>query len=429
MKKTEEAFEDCINSQKATLEEAMTPCMKMKPEDYIIEDGVLTKYVGKEKQVTIPSNVTIIGENAFAEAYQVEVIIIPDDVKEIAIRAMGNNDNCSSAFERTIKLQLKKLVIGNGVTKIGEGAFAHCSKLKEVVFGNNLKEVGKEAFLGCYELQRIDLSNTAITNIQEKAFSMFVSSHNVQGLYLSPKVETIGERAFSGIILDVVRLPKTVKRVERSAFYGTSELIVYDTIDPYAVEASKWTADKWNGSINSPLSCAMLKVWEGYIECQGNTDWCDYHITVLDAETDHIKYRIFCDSKEGEQYRAMIFSAFGKHASFTFEKYDAYFMKIRTILGKTEMAFCRIQYPMGLVEKYRFYYESYLERCMYIEQSAKCIAEMIADMDAVDRLEILDKYKAIDEHNLAWISKIMEQKHAKRCLNYLSQNFSVRSGM
>ena len=53
--------------------------------------------------------------------------------------------------------------------------------------------------------------------------------------------------------------------MERSAFDGASELIVYDTIDPDAVEANEWKHDKWNGSVNSPLACAMLGVPQSYV--------------------------------------------------------------------------------------------------------------------------------------------------------------------
>ena len=63
------------------------------------------------------------------------------------------------------------------------------------------------------------------------------------------------------------------------------------------------------------------------------------------------------------------------------------------------MEHCRIQYPEGLSEKHRLNYEAFLERCIFIERSARRIAKMIAKEDAVDRLKLLDRYHAIDEHN------------------------------
>lgn len=421
------AFKDCTSLSKVVMPDSIenfgldvftnSPYMKKEFGDFVIMGGILSKYRGTEKDVTIPDNVTTIGKNAFAEAYQVETIIIPDTVKTIANNLFGTiytrGDNP--------KPQLKKVVIGNGVTSIGYKAFASCEKLTKVVFGTGLSSIGQEAYSECKKLKAIDLSKTALSGIKQEAFS---GCCNVKDLILPSTIEIIDRGAFSGISLGVVQLPKSVKKVERSAFDGAAELVVYDTIDPDAAEANEWEYDKWDGSVNSPLACAMLGVPKGYVECQGNTRWRDYHITVLSADTGDIRYRIFCDSEERDNYRAMMFSAWGKNASFTFDAYDDYFMKTRNMLGRAEMAFCRIQYPEGLNTVHRANYEAYLERCMYIERSAKRNAELIGNEDAVERLAILDRYRAIDAHNIGWIREIMKNKKAKKCLAYLDEHYS-----
>lgn len=421
------AFKDCTSLSEVTMSDSIenfgldvftnSPYMKKEFGDFVIMGGILSKYLGAEKDIIVPDNVTTIGENAFAEAYHVETITIPDTVKTIANKLLGT----IYSWGDNPKPQLKKVVIGNGVTSIGDEAFASCEKLKEVVFGTGLSSIGQRAFSGCKELKSIDLSKTALTEINQEAFN---GCWNAKKVILPDNIEIIGRSAFAGISLGVVQLPKSVKKVERSAFDGASELIVYDTIDPDAVEANEWKHDKWNGSVNSPLACAMLGVPQSYVECQGNTRWRGYHITVLSADTEDIRYRIFCDSEERDNYRAMMFSAWGKNASFTFDAYDDYFMKTRNMLGRAEMAFCRIQYPEGLNTVHRANYEAYLERCMYIERSAKRNAELIGNEDAVERLAILDMYRAIDAHNIGWIREIMENKKAKKCQAYLDEHYS-----
>ena len=319
------------------------------------------------------------------------------------------------------KPQLKKLVIGNGVSEIGEEAFADCEKLAEVTFGEGLRVIGAKAFAGCTGLTEIDLSATAITEVKQEAFR---GCYNVKKLVLPEAVEFIDRDAFGGIYVGKVALPKSVRKVERSSFSGASELVVYDNIDPDAVEATEWQHDRWNGSVNSALACAMLGVSQGYVECQGNTNWRGYHITVLSAQTGDIRYRIYCDCEEREAYRVIMFSGWGKHASFTFEAYDDYFMRTRNALGRTEMAFCRIEYPEGLSPKHRANYEAFLERCLFIERSAKRTAELIARTDAVERLKILHQYRAIDEHNIGWIREQLEAKQATNCLQFLNETFS-----
>lgn len=394
-----------------------TPYMKKEFGEYVIVGGLLSKYLGTDTEVVIPDNVTAIGENAFAEARQVETIIIPDTVTVIGKKVMGN----VYTWNDEPKPQLKKLVIGNGVTEIGEEAFSDCERLSEVTFGKGLKVIAPKAFADCTALKKIDLSATAITTVREGAFC---GCYNVKELVLPEAVETIGRDAFSEIHVSKITLPKTVRTVERSAFDRVSELVVYDTIDPEAVEATQWKFDRWNGSVNSALACAMLSVPGGYLECQGNTRWNSYHITVLSAETEKIRYRIYCDCEEREAYRAMMLSAWGKHASFMFEPYDAYFMRTRDMLGRTEMAFCRIEHPEGLSAKHRANYEAFLERCLFIERSAKRTAKMIALTDAVERLKILHQYRAIDAHNIAWIREQLESQQAVNCLRFLDKTFS-----
>ena len=221
-----------------------------------------------------------------------------------------------------------------------------------------------------------------------------------------------------------IQLPKSVKKVERGAFANTKELVVYDNIDPDAVEASAWNYSEWNGSVNSPLACAMLSVSRGYVECQGNADWSDYHITVLSATTGEIRYRIYCDSKEREDYRAIMFSAWGKNASFKFDKYDEYFVKTRNSEGRTEMAFCRLQYQEGLSADHKENYEAFMERCMYIERSARRTAKLIAKTDDVDRLQMLFDYNTIDEHNIAWVREEFEKAKANNCTKLLNEKFA-----
>ena len=421
------AFKDCTSLSDVAMSDSIenfgldvftnSPYMKKEFGDFVIMGGILSKYLGTDKEVTIPDNVSTIGENAFAEAYHVETIIIPNTVKTIANKLFGT----FYTWGNEAKPQLKKVIIGDGVTSIGDEAFENCEKLTEVVFGTGLSSIGQKAFSGCKELKSIDLSKTALTEIKQEAFN---GCYNAKKLALPSNIEIIGRSAFAGISLGVVQLPKSVKKVERSAFDGASELIVYDTIDPDAVEANEWKHDKWNGSVNSPLACAMLGVPQSYVECQGNTRWRGYHITVLSADTGEVRYRIFCDSEERDNYRAMMFSAWGKNASFTFDAYDDYFMKTRNMLGRAEMAFCRIQYPEGLNTVHRANYEAYLERCMYIERSAKRNAELIGNEDAVERLAILDMYRAIDVHNIGWIREIMENKKAKKCQAYLDEHYS-----
>lgn len=69
------------------------------------------------------------------------------------------------------KLDVKKVEIGNGITKIGSCAFARCTNLQEVIFqGTDLREIGWGAFMDCYRLRNISMP-IQLSHIETIAFA------------------------------------------------------------------------------------------------------------------------------------------------------------------------------------------------------------------------------------------------------------------
>ena len=59
----------------------------------------------------------------------------------------------SEFFDKESLSKINKLVIGEGITRIGNGVFSDCVNLKEIVFPKSLKSMGEEAFRGCKSLK------------------------------------------------------------------------------------------------------------------------------------------------------------------------------------------------------------------------------------------------------------------------------------
>ena len=72
-------------------------------------------------------------------------ITIPEDVTEIGDHAFANND------------LIDKIIISSGVKKIGEFAFMNCSNLEEVDIHGSLEIIKKGAFYNCTSLDSINL--------------------------------------------------------------------------------------------------------------------------------------------------------------------------------------------------------------------------------------------------------------------------------
>ena len=104
--------------------------------DFVIENGVLKKYLGPGGDVVIPQGVTEILERAFQDCSKLVSVVIPDGVTGIGALAFISCGN------------LESVELPASVRKIGDSAFAFCRKLKEVTIPENT-ELGGGLFYAC----------------------------------------------------------------------------------------------------------------------------------------------------------------------------------------------------------------------------------------------------------------------------------------
>ena len=139
---------------------------------------------------------------------------------------------------------VKRLIVGEGVTDIGNWAFAGCEKLTEVVLPDTVTTLGSNAFRGCTGLKKIslptalsDLGNhtfygcTGLTAVAIPETIMDVDSNTFYGctglttVTLPSQLTTIGDDAFYGCkSLTNVILPSTLTNVGTNAFSGCTGL-------------------------------------------------------------------------------------------------------------------------------------------------------------------------------------------------------------
>ncbi len=91
------------------------------------------------------------------------------------------------------KLNVSKVVIESGITRIGSCAFANCHDLQEVVFeGTDLKQIGWGAFLNCSHLRTISLP-VQLRSIETIAFANCISLTSAK----VPDQCRVGDQAFA----------------------------------------------------------------------------------------------------------------------------------------------------------------------------------------------------------------------------------------
>jgi uncharacterized repeat protein (TIGR02543 family) len=179
--------------------------------------------------LTIPGNVSGIGNRAFSGCTGLTSVTIPDCVTNIG----------SSAFSNCVGLA--SVTIGNGVTDIGSYAFSRCRGLTNVVIPDSVTSIGGSAFSYCSGLTSVTISDS-VTSIGGSAFSYcsgltsvtipdsvtrslyaFSGCSNLMSVTIGKGVTDLG--GFSGCTsLTKVTIGNNVTSIGNSAFSGCSSL-------------------------------------------------------------------------------------------------------------------------------------------------------------------------------------------------------------
>ena len=146
------------------------------------------------------------------------------------------------------KGQIQNVVIGNGVTSIGNDAFYECTKLETVDLSNatSLEKIGSCAFFNCSQLENVDLSKAAnLKEIGANAFNgcgvknvtfpqnsqlteigsgVFAHCNNLKNIEIPETVTKIGGSAFEQTNLTSIKIPASVTNIEWYAFYQCRQL-------------------------------------------------------------------------------------------------------------------------------------------------------------------------------------------------------------
>ena len=148
--------------------------------EFIIENGVLTRYVGTAEHVVVPEGVTKIDVYAFAGSEMVSVKL-PKSLQTIVSFAFWDCENLehvefSSAVSGIMSFafaeckSLKSIELPNGLTEISSGIVAYCSSLETVVIPDSVTKIWRGAFTACTSLKKIVIPDS-VEMIYPSAFA------------------------------------------------------------------------------------------------------------------------------------------------------------------------------------------------------------------------------------------------------------------
>lgn len=173
------------------------------------------------KKVVINEGVTGIGDYAFYNCSNLTSVSLPSTLKEIR----------GSGLKGTINDDVFKISI------LSYGAFRDCVSLTDIDFPEGLTTIGDVAFRGCTSLKKVVIPDS-VTSIGKAAFidctgisevdfgngitetpnGCFYNCSNLATINWNSKIDTVGSWTFYGTRLTEVTLPEQITAVKARAF-------------------------------------------------------------------------------------------------------------------------------------------------------------------------------------------------------------------
>ena len=163
------------------------------------------------KKVVVNEGVTSIGNYAFYNCQNLTEISRPSTLETVGQRVFYGT-------------KVTKVVFPEGVTSIGEYCFTENTYIKEVVLPDSLTTMGKNCFYNCENLEKVTMSKN-LTAIPAYAF---YGCSKLTDISMPTALTSIGERAFSysGLCNRLLVIPDSVTTIGENAFRSTDIIMV-----------------------------------------------------------------------------------------------------------------------------------------------------------------------------------------------------------
>ena len=160
----------------------------------------------------LPDTLTDLGERAFDQMFNVCEVNIPQNLENVGHQAMGylGWDGKSIGLEFNKDLVLE---VPGTIEFMDECAFAG-NQHGAIVVGEGLTEIGDYAFTGCYNATSLTLPST----LERIGLNAFQDCTSLTSVELPDSVTYIDDNAFAALDLKTIDLPENLEYIGRGAF-------------------------------------------------------------------------------------------------------------------------------------------------------------------------------------------------------------------
>lgn len=184
-----------------------------------IDPGAYMRYDGRLQHLDL-SGATIVTDDWDFATCRLTSVALPTDLTAIPNQAFAECNELESA------------PIPQGVTSIGYDAFGNCHKLASITLPAGLTSIQSGAFFGCASLTSIVIPS-GVQYIEGKTFSYCTG---LKSLTLQEGTTAIYDYAFTGCtLLTTITLPSTLEGICDAAFYGCNSLKFIYALNPQGI--------------------------------------------------------------------------------------------------------------------------------------------------------------------------------------------------
>lgn len=174
------------------------------------------------------------------------------------VKGLVLNDGITSIGDRAFaSCQMTSVIIPDSVTKIGDQAFYLCRDLTDIKLSDNLEIIGINAFSGCNGLTHITIPDS----VKSMGSDTFARCTKLSNVTISDGVSALGAYTFSGCsALELINIPHSVRYMPSSVFQNCTALksIIIDKADG-TLSDSPWSATNANITYLRKINIAQIE--------------------------------------------------------------------------------------------------------------------------------------------------------------------------
>ena len=170
------------------------------------------------KDISIPAGVSSIMDRTFDNCSSLSFVSLPNSIRTIG----------SCAFR---DCRFESLSLPEQVSSIGEFAFAGCLNLQSINIPDSLSIIDNSTFESCAKLKSISIPES-ISSIRDYAFS---GCYSLESVEIPNGVDSLGQYCFQGAPFTTITLPQSIKSIGYYVFNvceNLSSIVILSTTPP-----------------------------------------------------------------------------------------------------------------------------------------------------------------------------------------------------